>query len=175
MNKKGNINQLFPAVLALILVGALLFVGILVMSNFQDTTYLNTAMQSANETLGGASTAGVTLAVGHNARAGVCGAVTGILNGTTGSVAIPISNITQVGCVVHNSTDWLAKWGVQGANVRYTYPYTYDAATVTTNAIGSVNTSIGTLATTWLPIIVVVIAAGIVLGILLGAFGGKRK
>ena len=44
------------------------------------------------------------------------------------------------------------------------------------NATGDVITSISGLASTWLPVIVVVIAAGIVLAILLGAFGGgKRK
>ena len=44
------------------------------------------------------------------------------------------------------------------------------------NATGDVITAISGLASTWLPVIVVVIAAGIVLAILLGAFGGgKRK
>jgi len=92
MNKKGNINQLFPAVLALVLVGVLLGAGLMILSSFQ-TAALNSS--------GGATTA--------------------------------------------------------------------------STAAGSVITSMGTLATTWLPIIVVVIAAGIVLAILLGAFGGKQK
>ena len=88
MNKKGNINQLFPAVLALVLVGVLLGAGLMILSSFQ--------------TAAGASTAAA-------------------------------------------------------------------------NATGSVITAMATLATTWLPIIVVVIAAGIVLAILLGAFGGKQR
>ena len=92
MNKKGNINQLFPAVLALVLVGVLLGAGLMILSSFQ-TASLN-------------SSGGVTSA---------------------------------------------------------------------STATGSVITSMSTLATTWLPIIVVVVAAGIVLAILLGAFGGKRK
>ena len=89
MNKKGNINQLFPAVLALVLVGVLLGAGLMILSSFQTAA-------------GGTSTA-----------AG--------------------------------------------------------------NATGSVITAMATLASTWLPIIVVVIAAGIVLAILLGAFGGKQR
>jgi len=88
MNKKGNINQLFPAVLALVLVGVLLGAGLMILSSFQ--------------TASGASTAAA-------------------------------------------------------------------------NATGSVITAMATLASTWLPIIVVVIAAGIVLAILLGAFGGKQR
>ena len=93
MNKKGNINQLFPAVLALVLVGVLLGAGLMILSSFQNA----------------------------------------------------------------------ADSGSPGT-------------TIAGNATGSVITAMGTLASTWLPIIVVVIAAGIVLAILLGAFGGgKRK
>jgi len=93
MNKKGNINQLFPAVLALVLVGVLLGAGLMILSSFQ----------------------------------------TAALNSTGGTTSASI-------------------------------------------ATGNVITSMATLATTWLPIIVVVVAAGIVLAILLGAFGGgKRK
>ena len=88
MNKKGNINQLFPSILALVLVGVLLGAGLMILGSFQ----------------------------------------------------------TAAG-----------------------------AGTTAFNTTGSVITSLGTLASTWLPIIVVVIAAGIVLSILLGAFGGKRK
>jgi len=91
MNNKGNINQLFPAVLSLVLVGVLLGAGLMILSSFQ------TAAQNAS----GASAASI--------------------------------------------------------------------------ATGSVITAMATLASTWLPIIVVVIAAGIVLAILLGAFGGKAK
>jgi len=91
MNRKGNINQLFPAVLALVLVGVLLGAGLMILASFQ------TAANAAS------------------------------------------------------------------------------AGSPAANATGSVITSMATLASTWLPIIVVVIAAGIVLSILLGAFGGKQK
>jgi hypothetical protein len=92
MNKKGNINQLFPAVLALVLAGILMGAGLMILSSFK------TAADGA-----------------------------GLLTNASGT------------------------------------------------AVGNVITSLGTLATTWLPIIVVVLAAGIVLAILLGAFGGKQK
>ena len=48
-------------------------------------------------------------------------------------------------------------------------------ATNASVSTGNVITAMSSLATTWLPIIVVVVAAGIVLAILLGAFGGKQK
>ena len=88
MNKKGNINQLFPSVLAIVLVGVLLGAGLLILSSFS----------------------------------------------------------TAAG-----------------------------AGSAASNATNSVITSLGTLASTWLPIIVVVVAAGIVLAILLGAFGGGKR
>ena len=84
-NKKGNIGSLFPAILALVLVGILLGVGLMILSQFQLTA-------------------------------------TGTAN----------------------------------------------------TAIGSVITSLGTLASTWIPIIVIVVAAALVIGILLGGFGGKK-
>jgi len=170
MNKKGNINQLFPAVLAIILVGALLAVGIMVISSFQDTTYLNTAANVVNETLGRASTAGITLATGANARNGACGSIVQMLNSTSGNVNIELTDIIQTGCIVKNATAWNYT-----ATIRYSYPYTFDNATLVTNTLGSTNTSLSGLASTWIPIIIVVIAAGIVLSILLGAFAGKKK
>ena len=171
MNNKGNINNLFPAILAIILVGALLCVGILILTSFQNTTYLNTAVTVVNESLAKPTYAGITLATGAATRNGVCGALTQVMNGTGAtSVKIPLGNFTQTGCIVQNATD-----DVFSTNMLYSYPYTYDAATATTNAIGSTNTSLLSLAVTWMPIIIVVIAAGIVLSILLGAFAGKRK
>ena len=87
MDKKGNIQSLYPTVLSLVLVGIIIGVGLLILGSFQ----------SSMET-GPANT-----------------------------------------------------------------------------AVGYVITSISTLAQTWLPIIVIVIAAAIVLSILLGAFGGGKK
>jgi len=170
MNKKGNINQLFPAVLALILVGALLTVGIMILTSFQDTAYLNTAGTILNESIATPNMTGVTLA-SASLRNGACGAATSILNGTTGNYVISLTNFSQTDCTIVNLTSMALYTG----GVRVSYPYTFDNVTKVTNAISSTNTSLVSLATTWLPIIVVVLAAGIVLAILLGAFAGKRK
>ena len=174
MNKKGNIQQLFPAVLAIVLTGALMCIGILILSSFQSTTYATgTTGISSNESLAVATTSGITLTTGNALRDGVCGALTKVYNGTA-SVAIGLGNFTQTGCLVTNVTQTFDTAGYT-ANFRYNYPYTYSADTTISTAIGSTNTSLATLASTWLPIIVVVLAAGIVLSILLGAFAGKRK
>ena len=177
MEKKGNINQLFPAVLAIILVGALIVIGIGVLGALQDTTYLNTAAGVINESLPLPTDAGIILTTGSSARNGICGAVTSIINGSSGAgFGVGLTNITQVGCTIYNASSKLGATGLNlSSNIRYSYPYTFDNATVSSNAIGSVNTSLGTLATTWLPIIIVVLAAGIVLAVLLGAFSKKKK
>ena len=176
INKKANINQLFPAVMAIILIGALVCIGIGVLSAFQDTTYTaGTSDYVVNESLLQAATGGITLTTGASTRNGVCGAIDHIINGTSGAGAnIGLGNITQVGCVVTNATEW-ALWGNWTASVRYSYPYTFDNATTSTNAIISANTSLSALATAWIPIIIVVICAGLILSILLGAFSGKKK
>jgi len=43
------------------------------------------------------------------------------------------------------------------------------------NATNSAITSLATIPTTWLPVLVVVIIAGLIIAYLVGAFGGKRK
>jgi len=173
-NKKGNINELMPAVMGLILAGVLLVIGLAVLGSFQDVSYVTTSANVINESLSIANDTGVTLLTGFNAKDGVCGAVSFIVNGTIAAgKPIALGNITQVGCSIYNATDL----GVFNSSTvfRYTYPYTFSNSTVTTTALGSTNTSLASLASTWLPIIVVVLAAGIVLSILLGAFAGKKK
>jgi len=173
MNKKGNINQLFPAILALVLVGVLIVLGIQVLEGFQATTYTSASANVINETLARASTAGITLATGAATKDYACGSLVQVLNGTTGNVVIQLANFTQTNCLVKNATDLAA--GGYTATLRYSYPYTFNNITASTNAIASTHSALETVGSTWLPIIIVVIAAGIVLGILLGAFGGKKK
>ena len=173
MNKKGNINELFPAVLTIILVGALMCVGILVMTGLQDVSYANTAATSTNESLAAPGIAGITLTTGNSARAGVCGALTGVYN-ATGAYMIGLTNFTQTGCTVVNATI-LGAVATNATTLKYTYPYTYDKATTTTDALNASNSTLVNVASTWIPIIIVVVAAGIVLAVLLGAFAGKRK
>jgi hypothetical protein len=130
-----------------------------------------TAATSINETLGPAVTAGVTLTTGANARDGSCGAVTYILNGTTGVVKIGLGNITQAGCTVYNATDW-ADLGVVSA--RYTYPYTYSADTASTNATSTMITQFASYPTL-VGLVGTVIFLGIIIGVLVASFAFGRK
>jgi len=170
MNKKGNINQLFPAVLALVLVGALLTVGLLIITGFQNTSYVaGTAGSSYLGESVSPNTTGVALVATGTQRNIAC-AVTNAYNGT-GGMTINAGNFTTIApCSIANLT---TEFGKAAWLVNYTT--TYDAPSTTTNALGSTITAMASLASTWLPIIVVVVAAGLVLGILLGAFAGKRK
>jgi len=174
MNKKGNINQLFPSVLTLILVGALLCIGILIISNMQTASLVSATSSYVNESVVDAVTDGTSslLTGGHSVNA-LC-SVAACIN-RTGSTLIPAADYVATNCnlnwvtnstaPIYNNTLW-----------NCTYSYTFSNATSASTAMGSVNTSLSALAVTWLPIIIVVIAAGIVLAILLGAFGtGKRK
>jgi len=175
MNKKGNVNSLFPIVTTLIIVGILFGAGLMILSQMTTASYDKlTAVSVGNELLAKANTPGVTLATGNNARDGACGAITAIKN-TTGGYPIGLGNITQTGCVVTNKTT-STEWSELGANWYYNYTYTWSADTNASVATNAVSTATSGLATTWIPVIIVVIAAGLVLSILLGAFGGgKRK
>ena len=173
MNKKGNINQLFPAVLAIILIGALICVGMIILSGVQDVTYVTSASTAViNETLttvgDGVTAAGETVA-GGAFRSAIC--TIGIVTNSSSGTVITAGNRTVSNCLLTSS----GTGAFNNTNWNVSYSYVYQNATTATNALGTVNTSIAALATTWLPIIIVVLAAGIVLAILLGAFGGKRK
>lgn len=175
MKNKGQISSLSPIILTLVVIGVLLCVGMMILAAMQSATYVSTAATVVNESLARPTTTGISLATGAAAQDGVCGAVTALMNGTSGAgLVIGLGNITQTGCLVMNATDW----GVNGlnasTNIRYSYPYTFNDNSATSTALGTVNTSLGTLASTWIPIIVIVIAAALVIGILMGAFGKKR-
>jgi len=47
MNKKGNVGQLFPTILALVLVGILLGAGLMILSKFQGTMTTDTVEYNA--------------------------------------------------------------------------------------------------------------------------------
>jgi len=173
MNKRGNINQLFPAVMAIILIGALLAVGLIVITNMKDTTWLSTSTTNANFTAPGAvKEAGQTFASGY--RNAVCSGFT-CYNQSGTNLIIPTLNRTVSGCNVKYTSVTEDAVGYNNTIWKCTYAITFDNATAATTAMASTETSLSAIAVTWLPILIVVIAAGIVLSILLGAFSGKRK
>ena len=176
MNNKGNLNSLFPAVLGIILVGSILCFGLIVVEGFGNVTYKSTTVSVANETLTSVDTVGELTAASVERNVACASAF--CINASD-DVVIPVTNyslnantcrVTMVnptpktGGKPFNGTDW-----------KCSYAYTYDNHTAATDATKATVSSIATIGDTWLPIVIVVLAAGIVLGILLGAFGGAKR
>jgi len=174
MKNKGQIGSLAPIVLTMVLIGVLIGVGMMVLAQMQSGSYTTHGAISVNETLAAANSSGIVLTTGHNANQGVCGALTSVYNGTTGKVIIGLGNFTQTGCTIVNATDIAVDYGMTATSYRYNYPYNYGADSGASTAVGNINTSIGTLAGTWIPILVIVVAAALIITILLGGFGAKR-
>jgi protein involved in ribonucleotide reduction len=176
MNKKGvGLNDLYPAVLLVIVIGIALGIGIFVLNETADATS-TTAYRVTNESItatlldnaGGATLAG----------AATCGsqtfAVYYVINASnsTGGIIAP-GNYTydvDLGRISNISRDRMGTpW-----NVSYTYVGTADdSATSSCNVLETSSTGIGGLAD-WIAIIIVVLAASIVLGIVVGSFGKKE-
>ena len=174
MNKKGELRQIQPVILSLVIVGIILGIGLLVLSEFQSG--LSTASATVNnETLTTVTEAGETVTT-----AGTCGfnsfAVTTATNATGGEI-IASGNYTidsDKGIVystggTYNNSDW---------NVTYNYNYGQEGCegvNATINAINKIPT--------WLPIIVILAIVGIILAIVFSvlpkagggiSFGGGR-
>ena len=163
-NKKGmTINDMYPAVLMLVMVGMVLGVGLFILSTFHDsvpTTY--TGDQDDINT----STGTTTLTASTGAEYNLSALTATFINGTA------ITNFTFTGPGV-------ITWGAnvvddQTKFVNTTATYTYDASDTPEEAMTTTITGLATFAD-WIAIIVVVIAAAIVLGIVLTSFGRKRN
>lgn len=175
METKGaiSLDNAFPMVIVILAIGIVMGVGIYTMYQMQ-ITLSDTASTTNNETLTTVTEAGETVA-----NAGACGfnnfAVT-IITNATGGETIAAGNYTQnadTGVVAftgattaYNNTNW---------NVTYTYQSSEDSNTTANNwcdALDETNVGINSFAE-WIAVIVVVIAAAIVLGVVLGAFSRK--
>jgi hypothetical protein len=173
-NKKGiQLNEAFGAILTIILVALLVIVSIVIFTSMNSATIaLSTAGSSANESLLIPTTSGITLAVGAGQRAGSCGAVTQILNGTTGNVNLGLGNITQVGCVIKNATDWTLY--TDETNARFSYPYTYSAETSASNASNSMTSNFSQYPAL-VGLVGTIIFLALVIGVLVASFAFGRK
>jgi len=166
-NKKGmSIGDMYPAVIAILMVGLVLGIGVFVLATFHDTI---TPELSGSQLLINCSTA-TTLTDASLAEFNMSSVDT--VTNQTGTAS---TNYTFTGAGV-------ITWGTLadsncialGDMMNVTYTYTYDA---TDSAQEGVTTTITGLATfaDWIAIIVVTIAAAIVLGVVLSSFGGKRN
>ena len=170
MNKKGNVSELSPVILSLILIGIILGVGLLVMTQLQSGSYQWASTTLTNQAYT-PSNAGTHL-TGWGDRDVYCTVIQAYNHSTTGVKIGPGNYTFSPPCNLINTTSEFSGLA-EGWKLNYTYTYTVD--TTASNAVGYAETAAGTLAQIWIPLIVLVLAAGIILGILFGAFGGGKK
>jgi hypothetical protein len=166
--KKGvGLGDLYPAVLAIVILGILLGVGIYTMTQ-TALSISTTSFTVGNETLTPVN-AGTAVSTADD-----CGfqtfAITTVTNATSGAIIQSGNYTAHTNGKVANLTGYYpGTW-----NVTYSY---VGAPTATGGACSALTTSatgIGTFAG-WIAVIVVVLAAAIVLGIVINSFGGKNS
>jgi len=172
-----TINSLAPIVTIFILVGVLLGAGLMILGQMESATWVSTSGSTSLENIASLSdnaSAPSTLTA-LNKRGPTC-VITNVTNATNGKIVLAnatgyTATTAADGCgLIASSADFT------GEPVNVTYTYVYSADSIASNGSEDVANATVTIASTWIPVIIVVIAAGIVLGILLGAFGGgKRK
>ena len=167
IEKKGmSIGDLYPAVLAVVMVGVMLGVGLFILST------LHTSIATDYDGTQGAInvTTATTLTDAALTEFAIIDTPVLIANNATGTA---YTNFTCTAAGVCTwGTDITAFAPNDTFNISYTY--NYDA---TNTAEESITTSVAGIATfaDWIAIIVVVIAAAIVLGVVLSSFGRKRN
>ena len=169
MNKKGlTLNSLYPAVLAVIVVGLLLGIGIYVIAETRTAIAVDySANQSINISSGSA-----TLAQASSSGFGYVTNPATVFKWDNGTIiSSPADyNITKAGAVTV-SPKIVAIYSITNTTIMaVTYSYNYDATDSPEKSLSTSSTGVSGFAS-WIAIIVVVLAAAIVLGIVLSSFG----
>lgn len=153
-------------IIGIVIIGITLCIGIFISATLEyNFSAPGTTGSYANESVTRTTT--LSTLVASNLLDGQCGAATKILNGSSGVVNIVIAgNFTQSGCTLTNVTDMEG----YGSTIRVSYPFTYTAGTASSNAAGSLVTSLAG-GSAWITILVVVGFAVIVLGMLSSGLG----
>ena len=167
-SKKGQLNLLAPAVLALVFAAIILTIGLVINQEIRDTDIVSQDVtgSASNETLATVTEAGEDFAnVGLPA---VTCSISVVHNATDG-VVIPATNYTQTNCNLASNTDTDINFNNTNWNVTYTYAYGGSAFTASNDTV----VGLGTFADFW-GIIVLAIIAVVVIGLLLTVFGGRK-
>ena len=163
MKKKAQIQVISGIILSLLILGIILTVGVKVLSQTRDTSATITSLHVVNETV----CTGCKNATDYTIDYGLVNGGTKILlNGTT-KIIVPTGNYSvsagdRYTPAVISFND--AKWKFEGKTLRLSYyrnAYGYDDAG---NSTASVISTIGQIPT-WLPVIVIVIIAGVILAL----------
>ena len=172
-HKKGvALGDIGPLVLMLVILGFIAGLGVLIFT--QMSTFVDT--QASNAIVNESSTTSVTYATGYvlqNNSHGEC-SITNVLiiNGTTGGHAqiIPSTNYTVTGCWIKGTNaanEWNGSdpWKISGTT-------TFRADNKASVSMKNTSNATGDLVS-WLPIVVVILAMAILLGIVLNRFTGN--
>jgi len=170
--KKGQVNTLAPAILALVFAAVVLVFGLVITQELRDTTG-GVSVSVTNETLTTVNEDGETVAT-----AGVCRfasfSVTEIYN-ESGDVVIPSNNYTvsaSTGTVTYSGGEGGVAFGFNNTDWDVTYTYTWGDTAC--EAANSTVIGLGTFADFW-EIIVLAIVITVVIGLLLVIFGGTAR
>ena len=166
IDKKGQVNTLAPAILALVFAGIVLIFGIIMSQELRDNASVNdVSVTVAHEESGYLNLTGYSLVADK-----FCGfnnpVITSAWNATNGSLIISTNYAVSAAGLLTNatSTNWL------DVNLTYTYDWG-DEACVGANATV---VGLGTFADFW-EIIVLAIVITVVIGLLLIIFGGAGR
>ena len=172
MNNKGaSLDNLYPAVLAILTIGIALGLGIFILSQTGDAIS-TTTLSVVNETVTGLAVAGDGVATISD-----CGAhdytFIDVKNYSDGVVLTAANYTTDSYGFIYATAG--SEYIDQNVNVSYTYTGTGDTSTTgPCGAMSTTGTGIGGMAA-WIAVIVVVLAAAIVLGIVISSFGSKSS
>lgn len=153
-------DSIFPFVLLLVTVGMILGVGILVLDIFGD----------AAKTDGTASLESIVIAYTGTTTNDEVSAVAFFGNATLNTTTITATNsyvnFTEGGVISVNRTHY--------PNDTYTITYTYDKDSEATTTTTSVVSALGSISSTWLPLIVTIAMLAIILTLVIRSFAQKR-
>ena len=161
-----SIGDMYPAVLAILMIGMILGVGIYILATFHDTVAISYTGSQANINTSSATT------LTDAALAEFSITATPVVT-VENATATTYTNFTYTAAGVITWGSDIAAIAVSDL-VNVTYVYDYDATDSPEESLTTTITGLATFAD-WIAIIVVVIAAAIVLGVVLSSFGKKRN
>jgi len=166
-NKKGQLQLITPAILALIFAAVVLVFGLVLTQSLTDARDGSvTATISANETIVLGAT-GVTTAHVHANDCGYASwSPTIVYNGSTAEILVETTDYTVNADGTLNNVTFV----VTPLEVTYTYTWGGEACTAGNATVYG----LGTFADFW-EIIVLAIVITVVIGLLLVVFGGKSR
>ena len=178
-SRKGQLNGFSAAILALVFAALVLVMGIILQQGITDTASSNEVVTIVNETVTGITNAtAVAVGASGNCNFNSFAVVTAI--NTSNEFLLPAINYTidgDAGTIVSTETTCL---GVNDGDSDFTcsydldVTYTYKWGGEACDAGNKTIAGLGTFADFW-EIIVLAIVIGIVIGLLLIVFGGRRE